>query len=66
LLYEQGFTINGARHRLEEATQTATVAPAAEVIPFVPPIVEVEATPFDWAGLRAELQEVADLLEVSA
>jgi DNA-binding transcriptional MerR regulator len=64
LLYEQGFTINGARHRLEEASQVV-VAPTAEVIPFTPPVVEVEAIPFDWAGLRAELQEVAELLQVA-
>jgi DNA-binding transcriptional MerR regulator len=65
LLYEQGFTINGARHRLEEASQSGIVSPAAEVIPFIPPAVEMEAKPFNWAGLRADLQEVAELLQVA-
>ncbi|HEY8084201.1 MAG TPA: MerR family transcriptional regulator [Methylophilaceae bacterium] len=63
LLYEQGFTINGARHRLEESAQGAVAPPVAEVMPFVPPEIEVEEMPFDWAGLRAELQEVAELLQ---
>ena len=65
LLYEQGFTINGARHRLEESAQTSATPTVAEVIPFNPPAVEAEMIAFDWAGLRAELQQVADLLEVA-
>src|SRR6478736_3162166 len=61
LLYEQGFTINGARHRLESetaepraaaraATSTATVAPA-------PPPRALEAV-----ALRQELEQIRRLL----
>ena len=67
LLYEQGFTINGARHRLEEAAQAEAVPPTAEIIPFVPPVTELPPpVEFDWVGLRAELQEVLELLQPEA
>lgn len=66
LLYQQGFTINGARNRLEE-NDVRSEAPVAAKVPE--PVVALQratpvpATPgFDWAGLRAELQAVADLL----
>ena len=65
LLYEQGFTINGARHRLDsEAAEpraaaratgaSLSVATAADPIPQL-----------DTAGLRRELQEIRRLLEPS-
>jgi DNA-binding transcriptional MerR regulator len=69
LLYEQGFTINGARHQLEDNPTTINVtasAPAPEVVPFVPPRVEAMAVPmYDWNGLRAELEEVDVLLQTA-
>jgi DNA-binding transcriptional MerR regulator len=64
LLYEQGFTINGARHRLETETaepraaaravtsSTATVAPALPSPPAV----------LDSAALRQALEEIRKLL----
>ena len=69
LLYEQGFTINGARHQLEEnpAASTATqTAEPVEVVPFIPPRVEVTTVPlFDFNGLREELEEVDALLQTA-
>jgi len=68
LLYQQGFTINGARNRLEEGDvrsepppvrveKVAVPAPAA-LRPAVPAV----APAFGWSGLRAELRAVAELL----
>ncbi len=66
LLYEQGFTISGARNRLEDgdvrvdsvsvsAAAPATVAPQASL--------PVMATPgFDFAQLRTDLRGVLQLL----
>jgi DNA-binding transcriptional MerR regulator len=50
LLYEQGFTISGARNRLEEG--------AVEVPPQVP------AAAVDLAYLRKEIKSVVELLRV--
>jgi DNA-binding transcriptional MerR regulator len=61
LLYEQGFTINGARHRLENETaepraaarannNSTTTAPAPAAAPIEP------------AALRQELEEIRQLL----
>jgi DNA-binding transcriptional MerR regulator len=62
LLYEQGFTINGARHRLdhEEAEPRAAaraVVSTTTVVPAPPPAPTVET-----ATLRAELEEIRQLL----
>ena len=65
LLYEQGFTINGARHRLESdeaepraaakaLTSSATVMPASLTLAPVPPI------------LRQELEAIRQLLHPEA
>ncbi len=72
LLYQQGFTINGARNRLEEidiqaempAAIPATVAAAAPTAPLAQEDVQDIAAPpsFDWQSLRTELQSVLDLL----
>jgi DNA-binding transcriptional MerR regulator len=53
LLYEQGFTISGARNRLDETLGSARAAikEATESAPLV-----------DAASLRKELQSVIDLL----
>jgi DNA-binding transcriptional MerR regulator len=52
LLYGQGFTIQGARQRLQEGA----LQPATPPAPPAPP------TP-DWALLRRELLEIRDLLD---
>jgi DNA-binding transcriptional MerR regulator len=66
LLYQQGFTINGARHRLEESdvrNEVPEVGKAVAPVVAVPRAVAVPNAPaFDWAGLRTELQAVAELL----
>ena len=57
LLYEQGFTISGARNRLEDHA----VGNDAEM---VPPVIAQTAVPaIDVSALRNELYAVLDLLE---
>lgn len=58
LLYEQGFTINGARHRLdsESATEQRTAARGAAT-----PVAPV-ASPLDIAAIRKELREIRRVL----
>jgi len=61
LLYEQGFTINGARHRLdhEDAEPRAAarvVVSSTTVVPAPPP------TTLAIATLRSELEEIRQLL----
>jgi DNA-binding transcriptional MerR regulator len=63
LLYEQGFTINGARHRLE--TETSEPRAAVRATPtlaasLVPP------TPMAPSALRQELEEIRQLLGPAA
>ena len=65
LLYEQGFTINGARHRLDsEATEprgaARTTTPATTVSPLAAP------RTLDTAALRRELEEIRRLLAPDA
>jgi DNA-binding transcriptional MerR regulator len=60
LLYEQGFTISGARNRLEDHAvgndaESAAPLPVAAIRPAVPNI--------DVAALRNELYAVLDLLD---
>jgi len=59
LLYEQGFTINGARNRLDEGMGVGLKAEAA------PGSASKAAPRADSAlgGLRKELQAIADLLK---
>jgi DNA-binding transcriptional MerR regulator len=58
LLYEQGFTINGARHRLEsEATEPRVPLRASHAADVG------EAAPAEPASLRAELEAIRDLLK---
>ena len=61
LLYEQGFTINGARNRLDEAIVDAAKSSDASD-PSVTPAAPSGAASFNFAGLRRDLQIVADLL----
>ena len=60
LLYEQGFTINGARHRLDAETDEPRAAarplPSATSV-AVPPVPAPQA-------LRDELRDIRDLLEL--
>ncbi len=63
LLYEQGFTINGARHRLE--TETAEPRAAARATPtLVTPI--ASPIPIEPSTLRQELEEIRQLLGPAA
>ncbi|GBG14031.1 MerR family transcriptional regulator [Novimethylophilus kurashikiensis] len=68
LLYQQGFTINGARNRLEEGDlgeeSHTEIAIDPQVASAVVPVVQAApAQPaYDWVGLRSELAEVLDLL----
>jgi DNA-binding transcriptional MerR regulator len=69
LLYEQGFTISGARNRLGEAAhgKRRDAAPLAAVAPEP----ETESASFDLAAIdlaaiRSELQAALELLEPSA
>ncbi len=77
LLYEQGFTIQGARNRLREAGGLATPgAPEAEEVEFLPvdwvreafdgepALVQVEAGSMDPVSVRQELLQIRDLLSL--
>ncbi|MGB4811421.1 MAG: MerR family transcriptional regulator [Methylophilaceae bacterium] len=63
LLYEQGFTISGARHRLEDASEMLVDAEKATA-----PIADNQNTAvnvnngFDFAKVKTELLEVLNLL----
>jgi DNA-binding transcriptional MerR regulator len=67
LLYEQGFTINGARHRLESEAEgsasVASVAPAAEASSVADTRSSAESLPISIAELRAKLREIRELLD---
>jgi len=59
LLYEQGFTINGARHRLEnEGSEPRAAARAATSTTSV----VAAPDPLDVAALRQELEQIRTLL----
>jgi DNA-binding transcriptional MerR regulator len=57
LLYEQGFTISGARHRLEEAGEREAPAVIAEAMPEA-------VNSMDMALLRREIKSVLELLRI--
>ena len=63
LLYEQGFTINGARHRLEteNSEPRAAIRPATSIATAVAP-----SAPMEPAALRQELEEIRQLLGPAA
>ena len=54
LLYEQGFTISGARHRLE----------AGAGLPVIMEQIEAAPAPVDYAALRKEIGEIMQVLTV--
>ena len=67
LLYEQGFTINGARHRLEHDVDEARAAaarptPSTMSVPARPPGEPAGSLPAS-AALRQELAEIRHLLD---
>ena len=66
LLYEQGFTISGARNRLDGAD--ANVGTAAPVVPSNSPITAPKQTElsasFDMLYLKKELRSVIQLLRI--
>ena len=62
LLYEQGFTINGARHRLDsEIAEPRAAARAAQSSTLTAPV-SASNQPLDAAALRQELEEIRQLL----
>ncbi|MEW5770382.1 MAG: MerR family transcriptional regulator [Pseudomonadota bacterium] len=61
LLYEQGFTISGARNRL--VSEGVNHAPAADAGEEVPGAAESEHSPLpDLAAIKAELSEIIAIL----
>lgn len=54
LLYEQGFTISGARHRLEESGGVSIIVEQVEAAP----------APVDYAALRQEIGEIIQVLKI--
>ena len=56
LLYEQGFTINGARNRLDEAISAPPKAAPSE------PVGSAPSNGYSLVGLKQDLRSIADLL----
>ena len=70
LLYEQGFTINGARNRLQELAQAERLSPAGLVETQDAATMDADdVSPTDqgqtcsWEQIRQELLEIRDILE---
>jgi DNA-binding transcriptional MerR regulator len=63
LLYEQGFTISGARNRLDGQESNETTAPVvAPVIEAVKSVTSSLADTIDLAQMRTQLRQVIQLL----
>ena len=64
LLYEQGFTISGARNRLDGAEETVDLSPTAAGGPQATNAVPASMpnNVFDFVQFKAELREVIQLL----
>ncbi|CAJ0713930.1 hypothetical protein LMG6871_00941 [Ralstonia edaphis] len=63
LLYEQGFTINGARNRLDELRHGASAEPVEATMPEVEnPATMVTSGVVDVPALHRALQSVLDIL----
>ncbi|MCX7197952.1 MAG: MerR family transcriptional regulator [Proteobacteria bacterium] len=58
LLYEQGFTISGARNRLDSGTNDSDLE-----LDLPESAQAGSAAGFEWAGLRSELEAIAALLK---
>lgn len=67
LLYEQGFTISGARHRLEDTTEVevSTNALPLNANENASPVNQPSNIGFDFASAKAELLEILNLLRAS-
>ncbi len=77
LLYEQGFTISGARNRLDHPDtaqphsekQSNANTPDLPAQPNIPqaalPLAPVENTAYDFMAVKAELHEILNLLRPS-
>ena len=65
LLYEEGFTISGARNRLEESARPrGRAAPAPASVPLEAPVVAAPAEPAQ-GGVRAEvLRELKEIRHI--
>ncbi len=61
LLYEQGFTISGARNRLGETSHNGKLKDAASQLP-IDPMVAMPAT--ELRAVRADLMQSIDLLRL--
>lgn len=61
LLYEQGFTISGARNRLEGAEEKTEQLTVANVEPITPSISIPQAI-VDWGFIQQEISAVVQLL----
>ena len=64
LLYEQGFTINGARHRLE--SETAEPRAAARAATSTATVAATPPRPLETVALRQELEQIRRLLGPSS
>lgn len=62
LLYEQGFTISGARNRLDGAEDTAEVIVMPQASTSISISETAPANDFDFLTLKKELREVIQLL----
>ena len=62
LLYEQGFTINGARHRLDSEAVSEPRAAARAAAPSSTVAPAASSRRLDMASLREELAEIRRLL----
>ncbi len=62
LLYEQGFTISGARNRLDGQESTDAPTPASPVIEAVKSMTTELGDTVDLAQVRAQIRQVIQLL----
>src|SRR5512135_2334239 len=62
LLYEQGFTINGARHRLEAEPALGPITAGARAGTAAPHGTAAAASPPSVTEIRQELEEIRQLL----
>src|SRR5579862_2962003 len=61
LLYEQGFTINGARHRLEAETPAESTA-KSQPVPRASPPASSDSEALSSAQLRQVIEEIRQIL----
>src|SRR6476619_1876790 len=66
LLYEQGFTINGARHRLDSEAAEPRAAARAIASTTALSAVSVSRQQLDVSEIRRELEEIRELLTPGA